>query len=422
MVTPGARCGGSAVVLMTGLLAAGPAQALEGYFQHGYGVRHSALAGAGVADGRDATITVLNPAGLVHAQDEADLAAGIFSPTREYSGSGAPGLTPTRDVDSNSLNFFVPNSAFSYHVNPNPYVDVVGVSFYGNGANTDYPNFPRTDCMNGGTGMYCGGAAGIDLQQYFMTIAAAKTIAPGLSIGVGPVLGLQKFKAKGLSLFAPTPTSQDNAWGIGVRGGFEWSVTPSFRVAAAMMSRTYMQSFKKYANLLAGQADCDVPANGQAGVAFDARPDLTLMVDYQYIGYGSIACVANAANAPGPFGADNGPGFGWRDIDAVKFGIEWRQPSGLTLRAGYSYNTPLFGPHDVQLDILAPAATQHHITAGGAYQLDRDWTVELAALYAPNATVSGAEVLAPGHLIDISTTQWEVMLGIKYLFGPTTSR
>ncbi|MEI9900181.1 MAG: hypothetical protein WDN31_08700 [Hyphomicrobium sp.] len=53
-------------------LASHPARALEGYFQHGYGARHQALAGAGVADGRDATIAIINPAGLVHARRRRD--------------------------------------------------------------------------------------------------------------------------------------------------------------------------------------------------------------------------------------------------------------------------------------------------------------------------------------------------------------
>ena len=89
----------------------------------------------------------------------------------------------------------------------------------------------------------------------------------------------------------------------------------------------------------------------------------------------------------------------------------------LTLRSGDSYNTRLFGSHDVSLDILAPAATQNHFTAGGEYVLDRDWSVEVAGLYAPQSTVNGAELGATsGHLIDVSTTQWQIMVGIKYLF------
>ena len=71
------------VGLLGAILLAQPANALEGYFQHGYGARHKALAGAGAADGRDATIAIINPAGLVHAQNEIDSAFGLFSPTRE---------------------------------------------------------------------------------------------------------------------------------------------------------------------------------------------------------------------------------------------------------------------------------------------------------------------------------------------------
>jgi long-chain fatty acid transport protein len=183
-----------------------------------------------------------------------------------------------------------------------------------------------------------------------------------------------------------------------------------------------MQPFTKYANLLANHGNCDVPANGQAGIAYDAMPNLTLMLDYQRIAYGSIKCVANPASGL-VFGAEDGPAFGWNNIDAVKFGIEWRDLNGLTLRAGYSYNTQLFGPHDVQLDILAPAATQNHFTAGAAYTLDKDWAVEIAGLYAPNASVTGNELgLTSGHQIEISTTQWEVLLGVKYFYDPSLFR
>jgi len=424
MVSPGGRWTGIAVATICGLLAAGPAGALEGYFQLGYGARQKALGGAGVADGRDATTTTLNPAGLIHARDETDFAYGLFSPTREISGSGAPGLTPTGGVDSNSLYFFVPNSALSYHLPQNPFADVVGISMYGNGANTDYPAIdrPLVEC-GGGVGVYCSGAAGVDLQQAFLTIAIAKQIAEGLSFGVGPVIARQQFRAKGVSLFAITPTSQDESWGYGVRGGLEWSLAPNLRLGAAVSSRTYMESFGKYQNLLADHADCDVPANGQAGFAYDVQPDLTLMLDYQYIGYGSVPCVANPATnvLTAPFGAEDGPAFGWHDIHAVKLGVEWRQSAALALRAGYSYNTPLIGSRDVQLNILAPSTTQHHITGGGELWLDRDWSVELAAMFAPRTTVSGPEIVpGPAHIVDIGTQQWEAMVSIKYLFDLTT--
>jgi long-chain fatty acid transport protein len=421
MNTSRSRQGSVAAALLLTVLSAPPTQALEGYFQHAYGARHKGLAGAGAADGRDATIAIINPAGLVHAQNEIDSAFGLFSPTREMEGSGAPGLTPTGKYESNTLEFFIPNLSAAYRVSGNPFVDVVGVSVWGNGAGTNYRNFDRGGgCLNGGSGMYCGGPAGVDLQQMFLTLSFAKQITPNLSVGIGPTLARQQFRAKGLSLFAPVSNSIDQEWGYGVSGGVEWSLARHLRFGAAIASRTYMGSFEKYAGLLADHGDCDVPAYGQAGIAYDAQPNLTLMLDYQHIAFGSVPCVANPATNMlfAPFGAANGPAFGWRDIDAVKFGVEWRYTPSLALRAGYAYNTPLFGSRDVQLDILAPAATQHHLTAGGEWRVDKDWAVELAGMYAPESTVSGVEVIpGPGHGVAVSTEQYEITLGVKYFYG-----
>lgn len=419
MIATGARWGSLAAVLLGVMLPGQHAFALEGYFQHGYGARHKALAGAGVADGRDATIAIINPAGLVHANNEIDSAFGLFSPTRELVGSGDPGLTPLGKVDSNTLEFFIPNLAAAYRVSGNPFVDVVGVTVWGNGASTNYPNIARSglECA-GGTGIYCGGPAGVDLQQMFLTLALAKQIAPNLSVGIGPTLARQQFRAKGLP-FAPVSNSIDAEWGYGISGGLEWSLARNFRVAASIASRTYMGSFEKYASLLADGGDCDMPAYGQAGIAYDAQPNLTLMLDYQHIAYGSVPCVANPATNMlfAPFGAPDGPAFGWKDINAVKLGIEWRYTPDLALRAGYAYNTPLFGSRDVQLDILAPATTQHHLTAGGEWRVDKEWALELAGMYAPESTVSGAEIIpGPGHHLDISTKQYEITLGVKYFY------
>ncbi|CAN1723287.1 long-chain fatty acid transport protein [Hyphomicrobium sp. 1Nfss2.1] len=404
------------------LLAAQPAIALEGYFQHGYGARHKALAGAGAADGRDATVIVINPAGLVHAQNEIDSAFSLFSPTREMEGSGAPGLTPTGKYESNTLQFFVPNLAAAYRVSGNPFVDVVGISVWGNGASTNYGSYtrPAPECgPNGGLGMYCNGRAGVDLQQMFLTLAIAKQITPDFSVGIAPVLARQQFRAKGLSLFAPVSNSVDGEWGYGISGGIEWSIAPNFRFGGAIASKTYMGSFEKYAHLLADHGDCDVPAYGQAGIAYDAQPNLTLMLDYQYIAYGEVACVANPATNMlfAPFGADDGPAFGWRNISAIKFGAEWRYRPDLTFRAGYAYNTPLFGSRDVQLDILAPATTQHHITGGGEWRIDKDWSLELAGMYAPETTVKGSEIIpSAAHQVEVSSEQYEITLGVKYYY------
>ncbi len=161
----------AAAILALSSFVSSAAHATEGYFQHGYGARHKALGGAGVADGRDSTTTALNPAGLVHADDEATFSVSAFSPRREFEGGLAPGFTPTGTVESDSNWFAIPNLAASYRLAPNPFADVIGFSVYGSGGmNTNYPSVPG-GAFSPGPGVFgfgrLGGRspAGADLGQ-----------------------------------------------------------------------------------------------------------------------------------------------------------------------------------------------------------------------------------------------------------------
>lgn len=405
-----------------GLALPSAAQATEGYFQHGYGARHKALGGAGVADGRDSTAISLNPAGLVHSGNEITAAVSAFSPRREFEGGPGGGFTPVGTIESDSNWFAIPNLAATYRLAPNPFADVIGVSVYGSGGmNTDYPGSPP---------VFGFGSLGVDLQQALLSVSLAKTIAPGVSVGVAPILARQQIKLKGLGAFALAPgfsidpdavtnNGHDVSWGFGVRGGVEWAVAPNVRVGVAGNTPIWSQKFDKYRGLFAEQGSFDIPASIQAGIAVDVTPNLTLLADYRHIWFGSIASIANPSTNQAQLGADNGPGFGWDDVDVIKLGVEWRSSPDLTLRAGYSYATNPISSRDVQFNILAPAVVQHHITAGFEYKLDNAWSVEFAGLYVPEETVRGYEI-PPGntsHAIDISMYQFEATLGVKYRFG-----
>jgi long-chain fatty acid transport protein len=415
-----------AVAAAVGVFASSAAEATEGYFQHGYGARSKALGGTGVADTRDSTGVSLNPAGLVHVDNELTAAVSAFSPRREFDGSPALGFTftPAGEVESDSNWFAVPNLSASYRLAPNPFVDVIGFSVYGSGGmNTDYPGVDRGFGAGGPTGIFLGGPLGVDLQQALISVAFAKTVAPGVSVGVAPILARQQIKLRGLEQFTAgssdpnyvTNNGTDVSWGVGVRGGVEWAVTPTVRLGVAGNSPIWSEEFDKYRGLFAEQGSFDIPASIQAGIAVDVTPNLTVLADYRHIWFGSVASIANPSTNAALLGSDNGPGFGWDDVDVVKLGVEWRSSPTLTLRAGYSYATNPISSRDVQFNILAPAVVQHHITAGFEYKLDNAWSVEFAGLYAPEESVSGYD--NTGHAIEISMYQFEATLGVKYKFG-----
>jgi long-chain fatty acid transport protein len=409
------------------MVASTPAPASEAYFQNGIGARNKALAGAGVASSTDATAASLNPAGLANVESQVDVAVSILYLDGGYWAETLPGpgsINADGRHDSDPGLTFIPNLALNWRVNWG-LVDAVAFTAYGNGGvNTHYGNVANANCP-GLSGVFCGGPMGIKLAQSFYSLALAKQVMPGISVGVAPILAHQTGKVEGAALFAPASIDPanfsnrgtDDSWGVGVRGGIEWTVRPGLRLGIAGNAPISMSNFDKYRGLLAEQGGFDVPGSLQAGVAVDVTPRLTLMADYKRIWFSSVASVSNPITNPLPFGADNGPGFGVRDLDVIKVGLEWQASPALTLRGGYSYNTAPIGSRDADLNIMTLGVVQHHVTGGLKYRLTRNLDVELAAMYAPRATLSGTELTNPARAVEIEMSQFELTVGAVYRFG-----
>ncbi|MGJ0452110.1 MAG: OmpP1/FadL family transporter [Methylocystis sp.] len=420
----------AAAVLILGALLVSTrlAQATEGYFLEGYGAREKGVGGAGAADSRDPLALSINPAGLVDVGHQYTLGLTAFSPDRGYWTSG-PGFVAPGHVESGRNLFPIPYGGYTRPIDQQ---SAWGVAFYGNGGmNTTYsPNytsqfFVSPFCPQ--TGVFCGRNAGVDLNQAFITAGYAQRFG-NLSIGFAPVLAVQIFKARGLAIFGPfssapgqlTDHSYNWSVGAGVRAGLQYRVTDKFRIGVAGSSPIWMSPFENYKGLFANQGDFDIPANITAGVAYDALPTLTLLADWKHIFYSQVPSVGNPTTQPFQLGVMNGPGFGWRDIDVIKLGAEYRGFEKLTLRAGYSYNSSPIRSRDVTLNILAPAVTQHHISGGLSYNLTPSSSIDIAAVVSPQGTVSGIErtPLGPNPLrtITLYLNTFEITAGWTHRF------
>lgn len=415
---------------MAGVLFAGTAGATEGYFQNGVGARHKAMAGAGVADAKDATTIALNPAGLVDAGHELDLALSWFSPDRGYTGTGQ-GFTPSGTIEGNETSFFlVPDIAYSRPVGAH---GAFGFSLDGNGGmNTDYAAVDNPACaqpgLPGTDGLFCGGESGVDLTQAFIYVAYAHEFGP-VSVGVAPVFAVQAFEAKGIAAFggvssdptALTNNDHDFSTGFGVRLGVNLDLAENFRVGASYQTEIDMEAFDDYAGLFASGGDFDIPQNFQVGVAFDVTDKLTVLADYRSISYSDVDAIANPQTAMMPLGADGGPGFHWSDVETVKFGLEYAGDNGWTWRAGYSNNNNPVPSDAVTFNIFAPGVVTNHFTAGFEKDLTEKQTLQAAFMYAPEETVSGIEITPfgpnPNQNIELYMKQYEVTVGWTYKFG-----
>lgn len=403
-----------------------PAFATEGYLQNGYGARQKALAGAGVANSTDATAASLNPAGIVNAGSQINAAISIFNVTGGYESWGAGGITADGAHDSQRDWVAIPNFAASWRVNWG-LVDAIGFTAYGNGGvDTRYANVANPLCpFPGMSGVFCSGPLGLTLEQTFISVAFAKQVMPGLSVGIAPILARQTVEVHGVglySMFSADPARFSNqgvseSWGVGVRGGIEWKATPWLRFGVAGNGPISMGRFEEYAGLFAGQGSADIPATIQAGLAVDLRPNLTLMVDYRHIWFGNNPAVANPSTNLAAFGTDNGPGYGLQDVGAIKVGLEWQQSPGLTWRAGYAYNTPPLKSRDADLNIMTLGIVQHHFTSGLKYAVTENLDLEFATMYAPRATLTGPELANPGRTVQLEMSELEFTVGAVYRFG-----
>lgn len=408
------------------LAVATGAFATDGYFSHGYGMKAKGRGGASIAVADDAFGGANNPATMAFAGDRLDLGIDAFSPRRESTRSGlGPGLDGTSTSGRNW--FGIPEFGYNHRMSDQL---ALGVTVYGNGGmNTDYPG-GGFNCGQGAANMLCGaGRLGVDLSQLIVAPTLAYAFAPNQSIGIAPLFAYQRFAANGLQAFAGTPglssapdkvtnNGHDSSTGGGVRIGYYAQVNDALSVGATYASKISMSRFSDYAGLFAGGGKFDIPSNYGVGLSWKASPALRLAADYERINYSDVASVSNPSLVPAQLGAGNGPGFGWKDINVWKLGLEWASSDAWTWRAGYNRSDDPIRPADVTFNILAPGVVTDHLTLGFTHTFASGGELTMAYMHAFDHSQSGASILpvfmggAPAGTERIS--MHEDSVGIQY--------
>lgn len=348
------------------VLAASRSYATDGYFDYGYGTQAKGVGGAGVAYPQDSLAPASNPAGVAFLENRLDLGLTYFQPDRSAS------IGPNNFDGNGKEQFYVPEIGYKHSLSSN--FDV-GLAIYGNGGmNTDYktplPVFGTTH-------------AGVDLVQLFIAPTLSYKLNENHAIGIAPIIAYQRFKAYGLQNFGIADQGYDNSYGVGVRIGYTGRLTDWLTVGLTYQSQVFTTRFKEYEHLFAEQGSFDIPSNFAAGIALKPVKQVTFALDVEEILFSEINAVGNKlspATLANGLGANNGPGFGWRDVTAIKTGIAYEPIEQLTLRAGYNYSTQPIPDNQTYFNILAPAVVQHHVTAGATWRFQKNW--EVTAFYA----------------------------------------
>ena len=397
--------------------------ATDGYFRNGYGIKYSALAGSGIAVSLSSLGAINNPASIINLNNQLEFNLSLFSPVRDYTITGNPsglegtfGLTPGK-IESDKTSFFFPTLGGNMKVADNM---AIALSIYGNGGmNSDYPTATFYDPTSPGTG--------VNLEQMFVSGSYAIEFVKNHSLGVSAIFGWQRFAAKGLiafSMFSSDPAdltgnSFSTSTGFGFKIGYQGKLTDWLKVGAAYQSKMIMSEFDRYAGLFAQQGDFDIPSSWTAGVAVMPHKDWTLLLDVKQILYSEIKAINNPMLPnlqTSLLGYDDGAGFGWKDVLAVKFGAMFTGVEGWDFMAGYSYNQNPIPDSEVMFNILAPAVVQNHLTAGFTKHIGMQNEVSVAFMYALDNSVTGENPLEyPGQqTIKIAMRQWQVEIGYAF--------
>lgn len=378
-------------------LFSGTAHATNGYFPHGYGIKSQGMGGVGIALPQDAHTTATNPAGLGFIEDRADLGFTLFRPQRESEIRGNA-LGVDGKYEANNTEYFpVPDFGYKHDLTPQL---AFGFGIHGHGGmNTDYERpIPLLGTSK----------PGVDLAQLIVSPALAWKITPRQSIGIALNLAYQRFEAKGLQNFdnpmftrypgKVTNNGHDHSFGWGIRVGWIGQVSDQVTLGATYQSKTRMSRFDDYKGLFAEQGDFDIPTDYGIGIAFKATPRLTIAADVQRIKYSEVDSVGRLSlqNLPNGLGSDNGPGFGWRDVTAVKLGVSYAYSDRLTLRAGYDHSSQPIPRSQTFFNMLAPGVVQDHLTLGATWVLANGSELSVAYMRAFEQEVKGANSIPPG--------------------------
>jgi long-chain fatty acid transport protein len=462
--------------LVAACVTATSAQATNGYFLPGFGVKSQGAGGVGIALQADSLSQAANPANLSQLGMRMDLGLTLFNPERTSATGNATGL-PSSDPDgdgeqdngdpsvggfgfnqssqSGNTLYLIPDMAFSL-----PISDTINFGFavVGNGGmNTTYKenifgfgggsdgHIESGPAQNGGRL----DLVGVDLLQLIIPITVSYKVSEQHNLGVSLNLATQRFKANGLGRFVQfgitsdpqhlTNNGYDYSYGGGVRLGWLGKFADDrVQVGATWASKTYMTNFDQYRGLFAEQGDFDIPENYGIGIAVKPTKNFTTALDITRIKYSGIASVSNpgpgiyggsgvdedtiindiaaassTSNHPLALGQDQGMGFGWKDMTVYKLGFIYDATDRLALRAGYNYGKNPISEDQAVFSALAPATVEHHYSLGFTYQMQGDIDWEISGVY---MYVRDNEIAVNGQAVvdQVSYSMYQHILGVGF--------
>lgn len=383
-----------ATVLAAALLLHSAAHAVNGAQLGGNGVRNAAMGGVSIALPLDANAGANNPAGMAFVGRSATLDVQLF-----HGQSSADYVLPGNRLD-NSQTIVAPQGGFNWTVSDSL---ALGISLQGGGAGADYGQ-PALPVPGAGKAQSM-----LRVAEFIPTIAWKPR--EDLALGLGITLAREDFKADGVIVPAPVPGGlaplpghgTESTTGLGWRVGLLWKPVSDWSLGLNYKARTGMGRLQGYGDDLLAYSDgkLDVPEQYGVGVAWQARPDLTLAADWLRIRWGDLKVMKDPN------------GFGWRDQPVFRIGAAWALNEHLTWRAGFSHNRGQIDSSRTVQNVLVPSVNQKAWSTGVSWTFEDGSDLSLGYELNPRTTLRGT---GPSTGTDLTSKIQLLMLGWQQRF------
>lgn len=398
------RLGGLALVLVTALVAAGPASA-AGFSIFEAGSRATAMGGAFVAQADDVSAMFYNPAGLAKYTKKGEFKAMVgvtlILPKSELAEGYNP--YPGQGYSSKMADqfFFPPNFYASYGLS-----ECVSLSFgtwfpFGLATRWDDPDW---------RGRYL--STYVDIKQYAAGLQLAWQINDVIAVGAGPEFRISDVKLQQkVPLLNPYTNRVVDAAHADIRADMEVDVTfgagikinptPKLSIGASYHGAVdaKFEGEAMFYQISTGYADLDaafaskIPVNTPVPVKTTVQMPAMSQFGVSY-DFGKVTAEAAATLTEWSafdttvleFGAVNGKQVptstlphDWEDTWAFRFGLKWQTSDKFDLMAGYVYDqTP---EPDGDVGPLLPDMNRNGYSIGFSWRMGKNTWVDFSNLF-----------------------------------------
>lgn len=355
--------------------------AQSGHLMQGVGAVNMSMGGASTAQPIDISGALKwNPAAISAFEGSTiSLNIGLFMANPELSSTvptpNGPMSGKSTDVKSNSI---LPSLGFVYGRKDSKHIFgafAFGVSGFG----VDFPE-STTNPINMPQSM---GGFGNLTSNYMMLqtgLSYAYKISKSLSIGVSPNFNIATLELKPNPTANPTmagyPTTNNAlATGFGGQIGVFYQNEEGFKLGASYKSKQQFSNFEFENTYLDNSSSknsfkMNFPAVYSLGVGY-SNSKVDLAFDFRHVEYSKTEGFEDYGwSATGAV-----KGFGWKDMQVLSLGAQYKGIKKLPLRVGYTYNTNPIKPELAFFSTSATAVIQNACQFGFGYEFSEKLTL-----------------------------------------------